>query len=164
MTFIDPKLHGVKEPVGIQVRQTEQPWHRAAAYMLANGMAKKDVARACDVSPITIGHLVKNEWFQRLITGACAEAGQPALQKLIEGESVASLLKMIEIRDDPKTQKHVAAGICKDILDRTCGKAVQRVEVDSTVRSADPVEEAKQLERENAILAKRLGVSVEQKN
>lgn len=88
-----------------------------------------------------------------------AEAGLDTVAEMIKGESVNTLVTMIELRDDPTTPKATRAQICQNLLDRVLGKAVQKLEVDSTVRSADPVKEAEQLAAENARLQKRLGLS-----
>ena len=53
---------------------------------------------------------------------------------------------LIELRDNPETPASVRAMICKDLLDRVLGKAVQRIEAVNEVHSDDPVKEVEMLE------------------
>ena len=157
-------LHGRSLPTGGEVRKFEQPWHRAAAYLFAAGKSRKEVAAACDVTPAAVTQLLKNPWFQELVTGIMAESGLDAVETLLKGESINSLNVLIELREDTATPRAVRAAISQDILNRTLGKPVQRIESDTTVRSGDPVGEAQRLAEENARLRRKLGHDDQQRS
>jgi hypothetical protein len=57
---------------------------------------------------------------------------------------------MLDLRDDTKSPPIVRANICRDILDRTLGKPVQRIENSDMTPSDDPVAEARRLKEELA--------------
>lgn len=159
MTEISPLLHGRTPPKGFETRKFEKPWHRAAAYHFAQGMSTKEVAKANDVTPGCVTHLLKNEWFQELITAIMAESGKSAVEELLKGETMNSVIKLVEIRDDPTTPKAVAASVSDSILDRVYGKSQQRIKVDSEVKYADPVAEAERIEAESQRMKQKLGLA-----
>lgn len=161
MTFLNPEtppaangiptlLHGRDgEAKGMAKRVFEQPWHRTAAYMLASGMPRKKVATALDKDVVTIHHLVRNGWFQELLTEISKEAGLDVVESLIKGETLNCVNSLVEIRDAKETPASTKADVNKYILDRVYGKPTQKVEQKLEVTSDDPVAEAERLEAEN---------------
>jgi hypothetical protein len=79
-----------------------------------------------------------------------AENGGKDIMALMRAEQFNSLVVMIDIRDDVKMPPVVRANICRDILDRTLGKPVQRIETAENPTSDDPVAEARRLKEELA--------------
>lgn len=156
MSLINPLLHGRSAPKGVEVRKFEQPWHRAAAYHFAKGMGVKEVAEANGVTPQTVTQLLKNEWFQSLVTSLMAEAGMDAVTSLLKAEGLNSVQTLITLRDAEDTPKHVKANIAMEILNRTHGKAVQRVESEVSHKPSSTIEEVRRLEEENNRLRKSL--------
>lgn len=152
-TGLSSTFHG--RPVA-ETRKVEQPWHRAAAALFASGHSSKEVAELCERTPATINLILKNAWFQDLVTEEISKRGGDALEALIKGEGINSLAELIKLRDSNETPASVKNDICKNLLDRIMGKPVTRVEADTTVRSGDPVSEIEELERRNALLLKQL--------
>ncbi len=144
------QLHGTRPPQWDVL--TEQPWHRIAAYFFATGCTScKQVAELLgDVNEKTVRNLLRQKWFQERVTKLLAENGGKDIMALLRAEQFNSLVVMIELRDDTKTPHPVRAGICRDILDRTLGKPVQRIETTETPTSDDPVAEARRLKEELA--------------
>ena|SRR2546430_3102215 len=144
------RFHGAKPP-DYEVR-VEQPWHKAAAYLFATGQAStKDVAEACNKTEPTVRNLLRQDWFQERVTSLMAANGGRDIISLLKGEQINSLVCMIDLRDDKATPAPVRSDICKNILDRTLGKPITRIESeDKTPHSDDPVAEARRLKEELA--------------
>lgn len=145
----ESRFHGLRPPK-FELLQ-EFPWHRQAAYFFATGcMNIKQVAEACEVTEPTIRNLLRQPWFQDRVTKLMAENGGRDIMALLKAEQFNSLVVMVTLRDDVKTPPPVRAGICRDILDRTLGKPLQRIETGEKDFSDDPVAEARQLKEELA--------------
>jgi hypothetical protein len=145
----DNRFHGSRPPA-FDLSE-EKPWHRLAAYLFASGYnSLKDVAAACEVSEPTVRNLMRQPWFQERVNRLLAANGGKDIMALLRSEQLNSMLVMIELRDNLNTPPPVRAGVCKDILDRTLGKATQRIQVEETPSSDDPVAEARRLENELA--------------
>lgn len=142
------QLHGTRPPEW--ELSSEQPWHRIAAYLFATGCTScKQVAELIgDINEKTVRNLLKQKWFQERVTKLLAENGGKDIMALLRAEQFNSLVVMIDIRDDKQTPTPVRFGVCKDILDRTLGKPIQRIETAESATSTDPVAEAKQLREE----------------
>lgn len=143
-------LHGTHPPDWELT--VEQPWHRIAAYLFATGATScKQVAELIgDVNEKTVRNLLKQRWFQERVTKLLAENGGKDIMALLKAEQYNSLIVMIDIRDNEKMPPVVRTSICRDILDRTLGKPVQRIETNESPTSDDPVAEARRLKEEIA--------------
>lgn len=149
------RLHGTRPPN--YVLTEERPWHRVAAYLFATGAVSiRDVARACDVTEPTVRNLLRQVWFQERVTTLMAENGGKDIMALFKAEQFNSLITLIELRDNNKTPAPVRANICQDILNRTLGKPIQRIETEAKLTSDDPVAEAHRLKDELARSRERL--------
>jgi hypothetical protein len=142
------QLHGTRPP-DWEVN-VEQPWHRIAAYLFSTGCTScKQVAEIIgDINEKTVRNLLKQKWFQERVTKLLAENGGKDIMAMLRAEQFNSLIVMIDIRDDKEAPTVVRANICKDILDRTLGKPIQRVENVESPTSDDPVAEARRLQDE----------------
>lgn len=134
--------------------EVEKPHHRQAAYMFAHGMNAKEIAEALGYTPTAVRDWLKHKWFQDNVAQLLQNNGGKDILDLLKGEAMASLVTMIELRDDAKVAPAVRLNACKDILDRFMGKATQRVEHVATTSCDDPVAEVARLEAENARLSK----------
>jgi hypothetical protein len=132
----------------IRELEKEQAWHRTAAFAFALGATAKDVAKQLDRTYITVQNLLRQPWFQKNVTALMAEYGSRDIMELLRAEQVNSLCTLIEIRDNPKAASAARVVCARDILDRTLGKPMQRVEVTGEVASDNPVEEVERLEAE----------------
>lgn len=135
-------------------RVKEQPWHRIAATMLANGMTQKAVAEALDRTPASISQLMQNPWFCESVAREMAKNGR-SVQDLVVAEAFQSLATLIDIRNDLSTPASVRARVSDSLLDRAFGKAVNRTEVAVVRPSSDPVAEANRLAAANSNLLER---------
>lgn len=157
------RLNGYKPPTEGQVRDKEAPWHRQAARLLATGKIPfKQVAAACNVTPNSISMLMRNEWFQQVILKYQEEYGVAQdIMEMFKAECMPSLATLVEIRDDVASPASVRRASAMDILTQVLGKPTQKVEVESSVRSDDPVAEFDRLTRENASLATQTGFTLD---
>lgn len=157
-TQVNPdQLHGTRPP---QWEVTvEQPWHRIAAYLFSTGCTScTQVAEILgDVNTKTVRNLLRQKWFQERVTKLLAENGGKDIMALLRAEQFNSLIVMIDIRDDAKAPPVVRMNVCKDILDRTLGKPIQRVENVESPTSDDPVAEARRLQEDIARSREREG-------
>jgi hypothetical protein len=147
-TQINPdRLHGSKPPT-YQLTE-EKAWHRSAAYLFATGcVSTRDVAQACNVSEPTVRNLLRNDWFQERVTQLMAANGGKDIMSMFRAEQFRTLAVLLDLRDGKETPAPVKFNVCRDILDRTLGKPVQRIETEDKTQSDDPVAEAKRLEEE----------------
>lgn len=141
-------LHGTLAPMWDVT--VEQPWHRVAAYLFATGCTScKQVAELIgDINDKTVRNLLRQKWFQERVTKLLAENGGRDIMALLKAEQFNSLIVMMDIRDDAKAPPVVRVNICRDILDRTLGKPIQRIETAEAPTSTDPVAEAQRLKEE----------------
>jgi hypothetical protein len=129
------------------VIEKEAPWHLSAAYMYAMGSCNREIAEAHGKSPQAVSNLFHQPFFQERVTEIMA-ANRRDVMDLFRAERINTLATLIALRDDPATPASVRAMVCKDILDRSLGKAVQRIETVGEVTSSDPVAECERLEAE----------------
>jgi hypothetical protein len=140
-------FHGTPEPEWIVT--AEQPWMRYAAYLFATGcMSQNEVATACDVHVRSVQNLLRQKWFQERVTQLMAANGGKDIMAMFKAEQFNTLNVLLDLRDGKATPSAVKFNVCRDILDRTLGKPVQRIETSATQGSDDPVAEAKRLEEE----------------
>ena len=144
--ILDDKFMGVKEPMWDLPK--EQPWHRKAAWALAQGHSLKEVAHLLDRSEPAVQNLMRQRWFQAEVNTIMAECGGRDVMALIRAEAFDSVNTLRDLRDSPKVPAAVRATCAKDILDRAMGKPLQRVETAQVAASEDPVAEVERLEQE----------------
>lgn len=131
-------------------RVEEQEWNQHAARYLALGATPSETAVACGVHINTIYGLTNTPWFQERVTRLMADLDVDIMSQF-KGLRTAAVLKLGELAATAKSEV-VQLSAVKEILDRNFGKSVQRVEADTTVRSADPVAEVAALQRDIANL------------
>lgn len=149
------QFHGV---AGDQtIIQREKPWHRQAAYLFAAGRDRVEVARALEKSTDQVRVLMKQEWFQHLVTSLMAEDGKD-ITDLFKAEAMNSLTTLVDLRDDTEVAASVRLSSALAILDRApnVGKPIQRVESMRVPFSGDAVSEVERLRNENLELQKTL--------
>ena len=134
----------------------EQPWHRMCAHFFATGDTVKGVANKMGKSLPAVHNLLRQPWFQKMVTQLMAEAGAKDISKLFHAEQFNNYSVITEIRDSPNTPTALKLKAAMDMLDRSMGKATQRVEVARETVSDDPVAEFERLETENKRLRNEL--------
>jgi hypothetical protein len=127
----------------------ERPWHRLAAYFFAMGDSVSNVALKLDKSQPAVHNLLRQQWFQKMVTQLMADAGGKDINKLFKGEQYNNYSTLVQMRDNPSTPAAIKFKCAQDMLDRSMGRATQRVEMSREVVSDDPVQEYERLEQEN---------------
>ena len=121
------------------------------------GDTAKAVASKVGRSQPAVHNLLRQPWFQKLTTQLMAERGDKDISKLFMAEQLNCYSTLVEIRDNPNTPTSLKMRVSQDMLDRSMGKATQRVEMSREITSSDPVAEFNRLESENVRLRKELG-------
>ena len=103
--------------------------------------------QAHDKSPQAVSNLFHQPFFQERVTAIMAENRRDVMD-LFRGERINSLETLVAIRDNEKAPAAARVACCQEILDRTLGRPVQRVEAVGEVTSSDPVAEVERLEAE----------------
>ena len=94
-----------------------------------------------------VHNLLRQPWFQKLVTTLMAEAGVKDISKLLMSEQLNNYQTIVQLRDDPNTPAALKLKAAQDMLDRSMGRATQRVEVAHETTSDDPVAEFDKLEK-----------------
>src|SRR6267142_5380758 len=145
---VNPHFVGTKEPMW--ELNSEQAWHKVAAFVFATGVSAREVAKRLDRSEPAVQNLTRQKWFQEQVTQIIAElGGGKDIMPLIQGEQMNSLGTLVEMRDNPRVPAAARISCARDILDRGLGKPTQRIEMSHEVHSDDPVAEVEKLEQEN---------------
>lgn len=132
----------------------EQPWHNMAAHMVAFGFTLKQIAESAGVSINAISGLKAQRWFQERVA-QIAHAHGKDIADVIKAEALASVQKLVELRDGAESERvQLAAAV--QLLEHGHGKAVQRVvAVTATKHFSSEKEEETALLEELSILQKQ---------
>jgi hypothetical protein len=147
--ILDDQFMGAKQPMW--ELDKEQPWHRHAAWIFGQGfgVSIKDVAQALGKSEPAVQNLCRQPWFQTEVNTILAAKGMKNdVMEWMRAEQLNSALTLVELRDNPKVPSVVRKSCATEILDRTMGKPVQRVETAQVAVSENPCAEVERLEQE----------------
>jgi hypothetical protein len=148
--ILDDRLMGAKEPMWELPK--EQMWHRQAAWMFGQvtGVSIKTVAQLLGKSEPAVQNLCRQPWFQQEVAAILEAKGgkDGGVLELLRAEQMNSAHKLVELRDNPRVPAAIQKSCAVEILDRTLGKPVQRVETAQVAASEDPVAEVERLEQE----------------
>lgn len=123
-------------------------------------MSNRECAKHLETSEQYVGQISRQPWFRQQLVELLQQEGLPAVQELIRGAAVESVLKLIELRDDAKKEE-VQRDCARELLDRYLGKAPQ-----VSAPEADPLakvderkldSEIEELQKKLAIDPSRLG-------
>lgn len=128
-------------------RKFEQPWHRIALHLLAQGEDKKTVAELCDRSPNAVMQLCCVPWFQTMLAEEIRERTGHGMVELFQSDVAMARSVENELLANAQTPPTIRASIAKTKIERVYGKAKQLVEFDNVTSSSNPVAEAEELER-----------------
>jgi len=134
------------------VIQKENARHRRILFMKAHGMSNRAIAEALEMSPVSVGIIVRQEWFKSALVQLMNESGIDGVRKVLQGAALDSVFKIVELRDKASSEA-VQRDCAFDILDRYLGKAVQPIG-ESGVKP--PADEAR-LDSEILELQRKLG-------
>jgi transcriptional regulator with XRE-family HTH domain len=126
------------------VRQSEQPEHRAMIALKAEGLSTSEIASRLGYEPSTVSTVLRQPWARQRLVALLTASGLAGVTKMLEGEVIPSILRQIEIRDDPASPRAVALNASQALLDRFLGKAVARIETTSVPPLPTSVEELRE--------------------
>lgn len=144
-----PQLHRKDgfEDTAVAGRQNEQPWHRMAAFMLLAGRTNSEIALAAGVTPGTVSHIRGNRWFQELLATLANHEGEDVIG-LLRSESLASVEKLVELRDSSESDR-VQLAAATTLLEHAAGKPTQRIlSVSATTTFSDEKSELENIQAE----------------
>lgn len=139
----------------------ENPRHRAALLLRAQGFSLTEIAQRTGYTIAWLSQLCRQPWAQEYLIKTITEAGKDAVEVILQGEMVPSIMRLIEERDNEKAKPSDRIAASNSLLDRHLGKPTQRVESKSVALniSADIGEVDRQLaelEREEKRLTGKL--------
>lgn len=155
-----PQLHRFQDTAA-QPRKNEQPWHRMAATMLLAGCDNEQIARAANVHPATVSAIRAQRWFQELLATLANTQIQPVLG-LLAAEAVASVQKLVELRDGAESERvQLAAAV--SLLEHHKGKAHVTISQDihTSKSHQDPLQEYEEIQQDLAALRQQNSIPVE---
>jgi hypothetical protein len=128
--------------------QKEQSWHAMAVFMTLAGRSNIEIAQAANVNPAVVSQLKAQLWFQQKLAIAENNAGEAYLG-LIYGEAIASVQKVIAIRDTSENER-MQLQAATWLAEQAHGKAVQKIETKVQHSHRSPADELAELEQELA--------------
>lgn len=134
----------------------EKPVHRLYCYAAMAGHTNKEIAEQYGVGPLVISTVLHQPWARVFMAEEARRLGGAGIADFLKAEQAQSARVLIELRDSPATPASVRRDICESILDRTLGKAVQRVVSESTITSVDASVEAAKIDAELASLREQV--------
>ena len=113
----------------------EKPEHRLLLWMKAQGASNREIAQQSGYTEPWISQLFRQPWAQSQLVEMMKEAGMDVTKKLLEAACPDSIMKLIELRDDPVVYANypsVVRASCVDLIQQYLGKPKQQVDVVST--------------------------------
>jgi hypothetical protein len=110
-----------------QLRKKEKYEHRLMILMKAAGASTAEIAEALGVTVYTVRDVLAQPYAIDAVVGEIEKHGQDAIQTVIKGATLDSVLKLIELRDADDSPKEVQRKAANDILDRAFGKPNQSI-------------------------------------
>lgn len=109
-------------------RDREQPNHRLAVVLKAQGYSNKEIATMLDLCPVTIGQVLRQPWARELLLELVATAGAVGVGKLLRSELVPSIMTLAEVRDDCTAPSSARVNASNILMQQYLGKPLQRSE------------------------------------
>lgn len=132
-------------------RNNEPAWARMAVFMLLQGRTNSEIGLAAGVHPGTVSQMRAQRWFQELLATIANEDGEAGLA-LLRSENLASIQKIVDLRDGAENQK-VQLSAAQFIVEQVQGKAIQRnMNVNATTSFDTPDAEMRNIQEQLAAL------------
>lgn len=119
-------LHNGREPF-YQIKH-ERLEHRMLMYLKAEGHSNVEIAKITGFSAVAVSNILRQPWAQEEVLRIVKAQGDDAVQQVLKGAALDSVMKLIEIRDDPHVSKETCRKASNDLLDRVFGKPNQPVQ------------------------------------
>ncbi len=132
--FNDNVLDGSQK---LPVLKREQIHQRMMVLLKAQGYSNVEIAQQLGYSPVTVNYVLRQPWARERLVKLVMEKGQEGVDSILKAELVPSLLKIVEVRDDPTSKKGEVLAASQALIDRFLGKPTQRVETSQAPKSAD---------------------------
>lgn len=137
--------------------QCEKPWHRLAILMAASGSCVTEIANKLERSVTWVSLLLRQPWARERLTREINEAGRDEIETLFKSAGPDAVRRLVQLSESAANEG-VKLAANRDIIDRLCGKPVQKVESTSVNVNVDPSQldaEIKKLEaEENRLLGR----------
>lgn len=153
------KLFNQREPNLVVMH--EKPWHRAVMFMVAQGLTHQEIADHFGKTVPWISQLTRQPWFRARLTHELQLAGVDKVQTMLEAQVIPSIEAVIKLRDSAQSEP-VRLNAAINLVDRFCGKPIQKTEstvkadIHATVENVSAVDrELQQVEAQLAQLASR---------
>lgn len=130
--------------------------HKTIARLVASGASTIEIAELCNYPIGKLEVLFNIPEFIQLVEAHQTGSGSDVGENLIKGQLVPSVLKMVKIRDDPKTAPRLQYEIAKYFLDRNFGPLNSTIgkkapnSLENGPKVSDPYELGKLLEEKIA--------------
>jgi hypothetical protein len=136
------------------VYKKENARHRRILFLKAHGLSNIEIANIVGMTPVGVGLVVRQPWFQEGLAALMNNTGCDGVKKAIQSAALDSVFKIIELRDSASSEA-VQRDCAFDLLDRYLGKAVQPIGESNKATIAD---ESK-LDAEIAELTKKIAAN-----
>lgn len=135
--------------------------HRLIVFLKSEGCSNREISRRTGYTEAWISQLTRQRWFQERVVHELQLQGRESVRGLLATSATDSVIKLITLRDDPKTPAAVQVNCANSLLDRYLGKATQTIvnqhDVQEKVVSAQTaLEELEALRREELLLTQKL--------
>ena len=107
---------------------SERLEHREIVLLRMAGLTTREIADQTGFAYSTVHSVLRQPWARQRVIEHLQKNTQN-LCTMIEKEAAASLLTLVELRDDPNTPPSVRSSNSNSILDRYLGKAPQTVNI-----------------------------------
>lgn len=131
-----PGMHALEAPnfrdTAIPGRIKEPWWAPMAMFMLLAGCTNDQIAEKAQVTRATVAQIRAQRWFQEKLATVSHENGQ-ATMGLIQAEAVASVEKLVYLRDHAESER-VQAQCALNLLEHAKGKPIATITTTNTTR------------------------------
>jgi len=110
----------------------EKPEHRLLLLLKLRGMNNREIARESGYTEPWISQLFRQPWALATLAKISTETGVDSIRGILESEAIPSIMKYVELRDNPEVPATVQKSACDALLDRYLGKPTQHVDVVQT--------------------------------
>ena len=136
---------------------TEKPEHRIIILLKGQGFSNIEIAEKTGYTNVWVGQILRQPWAKEALVREIQSTGRDEIQTFLQGAALDSLHTLVQLRDDAKVENSVRRAAADSLADRYLGKATQKVDSVTTVRTtSNDIEavqrEIEELEREEARL------------
>lgn len=109
----------------------EKPEHRKILDMSLSGYTAKEIGAFVGCSGGHVCNVLRQPWARAYLIKQTKKTVQQEMKDFLESQVMPTLLKVVEVRDDPKARKSDVLNASAQLLDRFLGKPVQPMTTES---------------------------------